>query len=144
MKGDTSIKKIAVIAKKKDAVDFLRSFFLQRKIYKPSCIQDAVAFLEYINNNSPAAVIAEDSFLPLIDDKTTRFPVIAIITGKIEKGLDAAITHHVDSYLYAPYLEKDLAYKLERLLIGRNEFEAMKREIWELEISADISQMIPE
>jgi diguanylate cyclase (GGDEF)-like protein len=142
LKGDTSIKKIAVIAKKKNAVDFLRSFFLQRKIYKPSYFQDAVAFLEYINKNSPAAVIAEDSFLPLIDDKTTRFPVIAIITGKIEKGLDAAITHHVDSYLYAPYLEKDLAYKLERLLIARNEFDAMKREIWKLGISAEFSQMI--
>jgi two-component system, cell cycle response regulator len=122
--------------------DFLRSFFARKKIYRPTYFEDAGLFLKYIQKNTPAAVIAEDSFLSLIDHKTTRVPVVAIITGKIEKGLDAAIIHQVDYYVYTPYLEKDLEYKLERLIIGRNEFEAMKREIWELGISAELSQMI--
>ena len=141
-KGDPIIRKIAVIAKKKNIDDFLRSFFAQKKTYKPSYFEDAGLFLKYIQKNAPAAVIAEDSFLRMIADRTTRLPVVAIITGKLEKGLDAAITHNVDSYVYAPYLEKDLEYKLERLILGRDEFEAMKREIWELGISVELCRLI--
>ena len=48
----------------------------------------------------------------------------------------------MDSYVYTPYLEKDLEYKLERLILGRNEFEAMKREIWELGISVELFRLI--
>ena len=136
------IKKIAVLARNKKADNFLRSFFASKKMYKPSYFDDTGLFLKYIKKNTPAAVVAEDSFLSLIADKTTRVPVIAVITGKIGKGLDTAITHHVDSYMYAPFHDKDLEYKLERLILGRNEFEAMKREIWELGISVELSRLI--
>jgi|MudIll2142460700_1097286.scaffolds.fasta_scaffold63625_1 diguanylate cyclase (GGDEF)-like protein len=136
------IRKIAVIAQKKNIDDFLRSFFARKKVYKPYYFQDAGLFEKYIQKNTPAALITEDSFLPLIDDQITLIPVVAIITGKLEKGLDAAITHNADSYVYPPYFEKDLEYKLERLIIGRDEFEAMKREIWELGISVELSQLI--
>ncbi len=98
--------------------------------------------MKYLVKHKPAAIIAEDSFLPSISDKTTRFPVIAIITGKIEKGLDTAITHNVNCYIYTPYLEKDLAYKLERVIMERNEFDSMKHEIWELGRCAELSQLI--
>ncbi len=137
-----SAKKIAIIARAKKTIDFLESFFLDKKAYKPFYFQEAGSFLKYIDKNTPAAVIAEDTFLALISDKTTRFPVIALITGKLEKGLETAITHHVDSYIYAPYLEKDLAYKLEKIILARNEFDSLKLEIWELRISAEFSQLI--
>ena len=137
-----SVKKIAVIVKSRSAADFLGSFFQNKKIYKPFYFQDAWAFLEYLMKHKPAAILVEDSFLPLIDDKTTRYPLIAIITGKLEKGLDRAITHHVDRYMYAPYFEKDLAYKLERIIIERNEFDSLKRELWELETGAEICRLI--
>ena len=122
--------------------DFLRSFFAGRGTYKPVYFDDACLFLKYIQKNAPAAVIAEDPFLSFIDAGTIRVPVIAIITGRIEKGLDAAITHQVASYLFAPFHDKDLDYKLERLIIGRNEFETMKQEIHELGISVELSQLI--
>ena len=122
--------------------DFIGSFFADKKIYKPTYFQDAGPFLKYLVKHKPAAIIAEDSFLPSISDKTTRFPVMAIITGKIEKGLETAITHNVNCYIYAPYLEKDLAYKLERIIIERNEFDSMKHEIWEFGICAELSQLI--
>ncbi|MFZ2196837.1 MAG: sensor domain-containing diguanylate cyclase, partial [Thermodesulfovibrionales bacterium] len=104
--------------------------------------QDQGLFLKYLVKHKPVGIIAEDSFLSYISDKTTRFPVIAVITGKIEKGLDTAITHNVNCYIYSPYLEKDLAYKLERIIMERNEFDSMKHEIWELGICAELSQLI--
>lgn len=137
-----STKKIAVIAKQKKTVDFLGSFFRNRKIYRASCFQEAGPFLDYLAKQDPSAIIVEDTFLSLVDDKTTRYPIIAIITGKIAKGLDKAISHHVDRYLYSPYHESDLAYKLERTIIERSEFESLKREIWELTTGAEISQLI--
>ncbi len=131
-----------MIARNGKAADFIGSFFTNKKIYKPSYFQDLAPFLKYLVKYKPAAIIAEDSFLPSISDKTTRFPVIAIITGKIEKGLETAITHNVNCYIYNPFLEKDLAYKLERIIIERNEFDSMKHEIWELRICAELTQLI--
>ena len=136
------IKNIAVIAVTKKTADFLGSFFHKNKIFKPSYFQEVGPFLKYIDKHKTASVISEDSFLPLISDKTTRFPVVAIITGKFEKGLETAIAHHVNSYIYAPYLEKDLGYKLEKIILARDEFDSMKREISELGISVELSQLI--
>jgi diguanylate cyclase (GGDEF)-like protein len=141
-KGDTIIKRIAVIVRKKNVAAFLKSFFALKDIYKTAYFEDVGLFLKYIQKNTLAAVVAEDSFLALIDHQITRVPVIAVLTGKMGKSLDAAVAHHVDSYIYAPYREKDLEYKLERLIIWRAEFEAMKREIWELGISVEISQLV--
>lgn len=137
-----NIKKIAALVRKKKTTDFLKAFFLNKRMYKPSYFQEAGAFLEYINKHESAVVISEDLFLPVISDKTTRFPVIVIITGKVKKGLEAAITHNADSYIYAPYLEKDLEYKLEKIILARDEFDSMKREIWELGIRAEFYQLL--
>ncbi len=137
-----STKTIAVIAKQKKTVDFLRAFFNKRKMYKASYFQDSGPFLAHLMKHKPAAILVEDSFLSLVDDKTTRYPIISIITGTIEKGLEKAIAHHVDRYMYLPYYEKDLAYKLERTIIERSEFDNLKRELWELSTGADISHLI--
>jgi diguanylate cyclase (GGDEF)-like protein len=136
------MKKIAVIVKEKISADFLSSFFKNKKMYKPSYFQEAGPFLKYMDENTPVAVIAEDSFLPLIADKTTRLPVISIITGKIEKGLETSIAHNTNAYIYTPYLEKDLEYKLEKIILDRNEFDSMKREIWELGIGVELARLI--
>jgi len=123
-------------------VDFLESFFSFKKIYRPGYFNTPESFLKYIDKQKPQAIIAEDSFLPSISDRTTRFPVVTIITGKIERGLETAIKHHSDRYLYAPYHVKDLEYKLEKVILARNELSSMKREIRELSIVADLSQLI--
>jgi two-component system, cell cycle response regulator len=135
-------KKIAVIAKKKNAAEFLASFFKDKKIYKAVYFQDTGPFFKYIDKNTLTAIIAEDSFLPLIADKTTRFPVISIIGNKIEKGLETAIAYHADSYVSVPYVEQDLAYKLEKAILDRSEFDSMKREIWELGTGLELAQLI--
>jgi diguanylate cyclase (GGDEF)-like protein len=69
-------------------------------------------------------------------------PVISIITGKIEKGLETSIAHNTNAYIYTPYLEKDLEYKLEKIILDRNEFDSMKREIWELGIGVELARLI--
>jgi two-component system cell cycle response regulator len=123
-------------------VDFLKSFFEDKKIFKPSYFETPGPFLEYLNDHKPQAVIAEDSFLSSISDRTTRFPVITIITGNIKMGLETAINHHSDHYLYTPYFVQDLEYKLEKSILDRDEFSFMKHEIRELGIVAELSQLI--
>src|SRR5512135_732404 len=114
------MKKIALIVSNKKASDFLMSFFEDRKGYKHVFFQETGPFLQYLKKNKPAAVIAEEQFLPLMDGKADLFPVIAVITGKVEKGLETAIDCCTDAYVYAPYLEADLAYKLAQAIDGRN------------------------
>jgi len=123
-------------------VDFLNSFFAGKKMYKPFYFEAPGPFLEYIDNHDPQAIIAEDSLLPSVSDRTIRFPVLALITGNIARGLETAINHHSDHYLYTPYLVQDLEYKLEKAILDRNEFSHMKHEIRELGIVAELSQLI--
>jgi diguanylate cyclase (GGDEF)-like protein len=77
-----------------------------------------------------------------MNDNITLFPVIAIITGNFEKGLDRAISYNIESYIRPPYFDNDLAYKLERAIIRRNELDLMKRELWELGVIAEVSQLM--
>jgi len=136
------MKKVAIVCRNNKIADFCVSFFKGEKIYRPSFFDSPEPFLDYVGKNTLAAVLSEDSFLPMIDYKTTRFPVIAFITGEIEAGLETAAAHNVDCYIYPPYREKDLAYKLEKVIIGRSEFEAMKREIWELRTCIELSHQV--
>jgi two-component system, cell cycle response regulator len=136
------MKNIAIICKRRQVADFCGSFFKKGKIYRPSFFHSPGPFLEYVSTNSPAAVLSEDSFVPMINHKTTKIPVIAFITGEIEIGLETAAAHNVDSYIYPPYLERDLAYKLEKIILSRGEFDAMKREIWELRTCIELSRLV--
>ena len=135
-------QKIAVIVKQKKTADFLKSFFANNKIYRPLYFSKAEPFRAFIEKNKPTAVITEESFLPSISDKTTRLPVIVIISGKVAAGVETAISHHADCFVSPPYLVKDLAYKLERIIIDRTELDSMKRELWEYSIINDLFQMI--
>jgi diguanylate cyclase (GGDEF)-like protein len=136
------MKNVAIICKRRKIADFCGSFFKNGKNYRPAFFDSSEPFLEYVSKNAPAAVLSEDSFLPLIDYKNTRLPVIAFITGEIETGLDTAAAHNVDCYICPPYLKKDLAFKLEKIINDRSESEAMKREIWELRTCIELSRLV--
>ncbi len=138
----TAKKEIAIYVTDKGILKFLEGFFKKRKIYRATYFKDDSAFLMHLEEASPAAIITGASLLKSVADKTTKFPNIAIITGDIKKGIDNAIMHHVNRYVYKPYLEKDLEYKLEHVIIEKELLAQLKDELKELEVISELTQLI--
>lgn len=138
----TARKEIAVLVKDKKIIKFLEGFFQKRRVYKATYFQNQTVFLTLLEEAPPSAIITETSQLESIADKTTKFPHIAIITGDIREGIDTAILHNVNSYIYKPYLDKDLDYKLEHVITGNELLVQLKNEIKELEVVTELTQLI--
>ncbi len=133
---------IVILVKNVTILKFLEKFFRGRKVYKASYFKTPSLFIKHINENSPVAVIIEASLLQSVSDKITRFPVIAIISGNIKKGIGYAVTHNVNRYIYRPYLDSDLEYKLENVILEKNGLEKIRNEIKELEAITELTQLI--
>jgi len=121
---------------------FLESFFSGRKGYRPHFFREENAFLRHLQSNSPSAVIASDPHLTSVADRLTRFPVLAMISGDIETGIESAITANVKCYLYRPYLHQDLEHKLEAVILEKDQLQRMQNELKELEAVVDLTRII--
>ncbi|MEW6109673.1 MAG: sensor domain-containing diguanylate cyclase [Nitrospirota bacterium] len=133
---------IAVFVKNPALLKFLEKFFKARKIYNADYFKTPNLFINHIIENPPSVIIAEASLLHAVSDKITRFPIIAIITGDIIKGMENAINHNVNRYIYRPYLERDIEYKLECIILEKDLIEKMKNEMAELEVITELIQLI--
>lgn len=135
-------KEIAVLAKSSTVLLFLERFFKGCKIYKASYFKRPDFFLNHINERPPAAVIAEGALLDSITAKITKFPTIAVLAGNIGKGVENAISCNVANYVYKPYLERDLEYKLESAILQKYTIEKLGSEMKELEAVVALTQLI--
>jgi len=135
-------KEVAVLVQNDVLSEFLQNFFKNIKIYNPRYYKSAQSFIRCITRKRPLAVIVEEPLLAVVSDKITRFPSIAIVTGDIKKGVENAVVHHVSRYIYKPYLERDLEYKLESIILGKDLIEKMKNEMQELEVITCVTQLI--
>ncbi|MEC4675341.1 MAG: sensor domain-containing diguanylate cyclase [Nitrospirota bacterium] len=135
-------KEVAVLVQNDVLLKFLQNFFNNVHIYNPRYYKSAQSFIRRITERRPLAVIVEEPFLEVVSDRITRFPSIAIVTGNIKKGVENAVVHHVSRYIYKPYLERDLEYKLESIILGKDLIEKMKNEMQELEVITCVTQLI--
>jgi two-component system cell cycle response regulator len=136
-------KDIAILVKSPAVRKFLEDFFRNRKMYLPRHFREAGPFLEHVEGHPPAIVVAEGCLLPEVSDRITRFPSLAMIGGKdLEGELETAIACNAKNYVCRPYLERDLEYKLESLIIEKAAFVKMESEVKELEAIVDLTQLI--
>ena len=135
-------KETAILARNNAALTFLKSYFRNYRTYKPSYFEESDAFLSNIRKNAPAVLIVEGALLKSVAAMTTKLPSVAIIAGDIKKGIENIIAHNVRSYLYRPYIEKDLHYKLESVIVDRHMVEALGREVKELEAVVTLNQLL--
>jgi diguanylate cyclase (GGDEF)-like protein len=136
-------KNIAVLARSSAVRKFVADFFEKREIFRPHYFSEPEDFLEHVCAHSPVAVVAEGSLLPAVSDRITKFPSIAVINGKdIESELEAVTGCNVKNYISRPYLERDLEYKLESLILDKDMFRKMESEVKELGAIVDLTQLI--
>lgn len=135
-------KETVILALNNAILTFLKSCFRNYGAYKPSYFDEPDAFLDHIRKSPPAALIVESSLLKSVAAQTTKFPSVAIIDGDIKKGIENIMAHNVRSYLYRPYIEKDLHYKLESVIVDRHMIETLGREVKELETILTLTQLL--
>jgi diguanylate cyclase (GGDEF)-like protein len=135
-------KTILLFTKNKSVLAFLESFFKRSKKYRHLCCDSAGALLDGLSTNSPAAIITENSLLPLVSGRTSETPVITVIEGSREKGIEASIAYKADLYIHRPFLDMDLDHKL-KMIIGLKEASiALKQEVHHLQTINDLTQLI--
>jgi two-component system, cell cycle response regulator len=133
---------IAVLVKDRGLIKFLEKFFKKRKIYRASFFEKPSLLIQHINENPPAVIIIEVSLLPKISDRTTKFPCIAIISGNIRSGIEKAVNHNVKKYMYKPFFDRDLEYKLENIILDKDSIERLHNESKELAAIIELTQLI--
>lgn len=133
---------IAILGKDTRLSKFLKKFFKNRKIYRASFFERPALLMKHLNENKPLVIIVEASLLPKVSDRITKFPVIAMISGNIKLGIEKAVYHNAKSYIYKPFLDKDLEYKLENIIIEKDSTERLRNESKELEAIIDLTNLI--
>ncbi len=135
-------KEAAILARNSAVLTFLKSYFRNYRTYKPSYFEDSDSFLDHTRKNDPVVLIVEGSLLRSVAAMTTKFPAVAVISGDVKKGIENIIAHNVRGYLYRPYIEKDLHYKLESTVVDRYMIDTLGREVKELEAVVALTQLL--
>jgi two-component system cell cycle response regulator len=131
-----------ILARNSGILDFLKTFFGNYRSYRPNYFNKPDAFLEHIRKSPPAVVIVEGSLLKAVAAGTPGLPSVSIIAGNIEKGIENVMAHNVRTYLYRPYIEKDLLCKLESVILERDMIENLGREVKEREAVLTFTQLL--
>lgn len=135
-------KTILLFAKSRSVITFLESFFKGSKKYRCVNCDSAGALREGLSIKSPSAIITESSLLPLLSGGTSETPVITLIYGNREKGIEASIIHNADLYIQRPFLKKDLDHKLQMIIRMKEAHFALKQENYNLQIINDFTRLI--
>ncbi|OGW29443.1 MAG: hypothetical protein A2X59_11100 [Nitrospirae bacterium GWC2_42_7] len=133
---------IAVLVKDSSLIKFLKKFFKSRKTYRAIFFDNPALLMQHLNENKPLVIIVEASLLPKVSDRITKFPTIAVISGNIKLGIDKAVYHNANRYIYKPFFENDLEYKLESIIIEKDSTERLRSESKELEAIIDLTNLI--
>lgn len=137
-----SRKETGILARNNAILAFLKTYFRNYRMYKPRYFTESEAFLDYVGKRPPAALIIEGALLRAVAAKTTKFPVVSIISGDIGKGIENIMAHNVRSYLYRPYIEEDLRCKLESAVLDKYTIETLGKEVKELQAVLTLTQIL--
>lgn len=135
-------KEIALLLDNNIFFPFLEKFFKKRKEYNPSYFNDPKFFLNHIRESNPAAVIVSGTVLKNAGEALRDYPALALVGEEVRKGIQEAIKHQVTCYLLPPYLDIDLAHKLDAVIRERALLKKMELRRKELEAVVELTQLI--
>jgi diguanylate cyclase (GGDEF)-like protein len=135
-------QEIAILIDNKKPVAFLEKFFRDRNNYRPVYFNNPPMFINHVKENPPAAVIVSAASLKSVAEVVRQHPSIAMIRGDIKNNIIEAMNHHVNCYIYSPYLDIDLAHKLESVIREKNIVTEIESRRKELEAIVDLTQLI--
>ncbi|MGC2061758.1 MAG: sensor domain-containing diguanylate cyclase [Thermodesulfovibrionales bacterium] len=135
-------KEIALLLDSKKHLPFLNKFFKNRKSYHPSYFSDPKFFLDHVRESNPAAVIVSGAAMKSAGEAVRNYPSIALVGEDARKGIQEAIKYRVESYILPPYLNIDVAHKLEAVIKKNEMLVKMEFRRKELEAVVELTQLI--
>lgn len=135
-------KEIALLLNDEKVLPFLKKFFKSRKTYHPSYFSDPKFFLHHIRENNPVALIVSATAVKSAGDTVRNYPSIAVVGEDTRRGIREAIKYQVKSYILPPYLDIDLAHKLEAVIQENEMLVRMECRRKELEAVVELTQLI--
>jgi len=135
-------KEIALLLDNKKLLPFLDKFFRNRKNYHPSYFSDPNFFLNHVRESNPAALIVSGAAMKGAGETVRNYPSIALIGEDVRKGIPEAIKCQAKNYILPPYLDIDLAYKLEAVIKENEMLAKMEFKRKELEAVVELTQLI--
>ena len=135
-------QEIAILIDNKKPVAFLEKFFRDRNTYKPVYFNSPDMFINHVRENPPSAIIVSAASIKSVAEIVRQHPSIALIRGDTEKNIKEAMDYHVKCYIYTPYLDLDLAHKLEAVFREKKMLRKMESRSRELEAIIELTQLI--
>ncbi|MBA4371736.1 MAG: diguanylate cyclase [Thermodesulfovibrio sp.] len=135
-------KEIALLLDSNMLRPFLEKFFKKRREYCPSYFSDSKFFLNHVRESNPAAVIISGAALKNAAEAVRDYPSLALVGEDARRGILEAIKYQIKSYLLPPYLDVDLAHKLEAVIKESELLVKMEFRRKELEAVVELTQLI--
>lgn len=112
-------RQVFVYDRNKESLDFLKGFFKGNSGYKATFFTSVSDLKKAIKSGEPYAVVAgSPTYLDRLKPAEADFPILAMVSRNVAKGMRSVVRNGVESYMLAPYMAEDLEYKLH--VLGKN------------------------
>lgn len=133
-------KQIFIYDKNKESLDFLNGFFNNNPSYTSTVFTNIRELRKKLKSSPPYAVIAgSPTYIDRLSPREAGFPVIAMVSRDVAKGMRSVVKNDVECYLLAPYMKEDLEYKLKGFGKRNECLTALYQEKEDLETLADLA-----
>lgn len=135
-------REIALLLDSEKFLPFFEKFFKARKNYVPSYFSDPKFFLNHVRESNPAAVIVSGTAIKSAGDSVRTYPSVALVGDDTRRGIQEAIKYQAKCYILPPYIDIDLAHKLEAVIKEHEMLEKIEFRRKELEAVVELTQLI--
>jgi two-component system cell cycle response regulator len=137
-------KNIYIYETDKDALSFLKSFFRKRDYYSARFFSGLKPLKAALREGGAHALIAGSPHnIDEIKPSDEKYPIIAVVSKDITKGLRSVVKYDVECYLLSPFHAEDLDFKLKTVCEQkRSWFEALYRDKKDLEAIVELTYLV--
>lgn len=133
-------KQVFIYDKNKESLDFLKEFFKGNSTYKASFFTNVNDLKKAINSKTPyALMVGSPTYLDRLKSVEADYPVLAMVSHEVVRGMRSVVRNGVESYVLAPYMAEDIEYKLNGLGKKNDYLAALYQEKEDLETVVDLT-----
>jgi two-component system cell cycle response regulator len=136
-------KEILIYEKDRDVLQFLRSFFREKKEYSTHFVRkDRNSLRKKIAATKPDAVIVSSpEGLRHLNPSEVKCPIIAMISTNETRGIHSAVKSDVECYLLRPFHKEELDHKLRAFLNREGVIDTLFKENEDFSILLELATL---
>ncbi len=137
-------KQILIFVKEHEVRKFLKKFFQKTDDYAVFFLETRNFLSKKINEKSPDVLIVDSPRgIQSIKPSQIKCPIIALISSsEITKGIRSAIEYDVECYIYSPFNDDELDYKLRLIVDTKNFLKSLFMGSKDLKALIDLTNLI--